>query len=68
MAAVNDGKLKEQIHYRTSNGESFATSIEDILTHVALHGSYHRGQIAASLRMAEIAPPATDYIFFVRGD
>jgi uncharacterized damage-inducible protein DinB len=38
-----------------------------MLTHVALHGVHHRGQIAASLRSNEIEPPALDYIRFARG-
>jgi uncharacterized damage-inducible protein DinB len=33
---------------------------------VALHGSYHRGQIALLMRQGGGAPAATDYIAFVR--
>lgn len=68
LAAVHDEKLKERVQYHNSQGKSFDRSIGDILTHVALHGSYHRGQIASSLRMAEIAPPVTDYIYYVGGE
>jgi uncharacterized damage-inducible protein DinB len=38
-----------------------------MLTHVALHGVHHRGQIAASLRANGIDPPALDFIRFARG-
>jgi uncharacterized damage-inducible protein DinB len=38
-----------------------------MLTHVAMHGSYHRGQIAAALRAGGDIPSPTDYIAFVRG-
>ncbi len=31
-----------------------------------MHGTYHRGQIAAALRAADITPPNTDFITFVR--
>jgi uncharacterized damage-inducible protein DinB len=34
---------------------------------VALHGAYHRGQIAQLLRQNGAQPAATDYIGFVRG-
>jgi uncharacterized damage-inducible protein DinB len=33
-----------------------------VLTHVVLHGAYHRGQIAADLRAAGLEPPYTDFI------
>jgi uncharacterized damage-inducible protein DinB len=55
------------ITYRNSAGDEFTSTLEDILTHVSLHGAYHRGQIAASLRAAGDTPIPTDYIAFVRG-
>jgi uncharacterized damage-inducible protein DinB len=44
----------------------FQTPIKDLLMHVALHGSYHRGQIAQALRLAGGEPVNTDFITFVR--
>ena len=55
------------ITYRNSAGEQFTSTLEDILTHVSLHGAYHRGQIAASIRAAGDVPNPTDYIAFTRG-
>ncbi len=55
------------ITYRNSAGVEFTTQLEDILLHVALHGSYHRGQVAALLRSAGEEPIPTDYIQWVRG-
>ena len=55
------------ITYRNSAGDQFTSTLEDILTHVSLHGAYHRGQIAASLRAAGDVPSPTDYIAFARG-
>ena len=37
-----------------------------VLTHVALHGSYHRGQIAALIRSGGDEPINTDYIMWLR--
>ena len=54
------------ITYRNSAGDQFTSTLEDILTHVSLHGAYHRGQIAASLRAAGDTPIPTDYIAFAR--
>jgi uncharacterized damage-inducible protein DinB len=58
---------ERRITYRNSAGDQFTSTLEDILTHVSLHGAYHRGQIAASLRASGAVPIATDYIAFVRG-
>jgi uncharacterized damage-inducible protein DinB len=55
------------ITYRNSAGDQFTSTMEDILTHVSLHGAYHRGQIAISLRASGSVPIPTDYIAFVRG-
>jgi|SRR5215468_2908674 len=54
------------VKYRNLSGKEFSTSAGDILTHVALHGTYHRGQIALALRAEDIAPVDTDFITFVR--
>ena len=59
--------LEKPVTYRNSAGDQFTSTVEDILTHVAMHGSYHRGQIAAALRARGDTPSPTDYIAFVRG-
>jgi uncharacterized damage-inducible protein DinB len=59
--------LENLITYRNSVGDQFTSTVEDILTHVAMHGSYHRGQIAAALRAGGDTPSPTDYIAFARG-
>ncbi|MCR8658596.1 DinB family protein [Paenibacillus endoradicis] len=58
--------LDNVITYSNSKGEQFNSSIREILTHVALHGQYHRGQINMRLRQAGCDPVSTDYIVFVR--
>jgi uncharacterized damage-inducible protein DinB len=59
--------MRRAITYRNSAGDEYTSTLEDILTHVSLHGAYHRGQIAASVRAAGDTPTATDYIAFARG-
>jgi uncharacterized damage-inducible protein DinB len=59
--------LRRPVHYRNSAGQEFDSAIEDILVHVAMHGSYHRGQVALLVRDAGAEPQPTDYIAFVRG-
>jgi uncharacterized damage-inducible protein DinB len=63
----DDRTLERTVHYRNSAGAEFDSKVSDILLHVALHGSYHRGKVAAALRAAGAEPAATDYIGFVRG-
>ncbi|MCM3727321.1 damage-inducible protein DinB [Neobacillus cucumis] len=54
------------IVYKNSTGKKFSTAVQDILTHVALHGQYHRGQINRLLREEGFEPVNLDYITFVR--
>jgi len=58
--------LARVVAYKTSAGHPYESTVEDILLHVALHGSYHRGQIATLLRQGGSEPVATDYIVFSR--
>ncbi|HEV2018730.1 MAG TPA: DinB family protein [Gemmatimonadaceae bacterium] len=59
--------MERAITYRNSASDEYTSTLEDILTHVSLHGAYHRGQIAASVRAAGDTPIPTDYIAFTRG-
>ena len=47
-------------------GEAFSMPAWQIVLHLSNHGSYHRGQVSATLRAAGIAPPATDLILWFR--
>ena len=55
-----------EIRYSNLAGKSFASSLSDILIHLANHGTYHRGQIATLLRQQGLEPLPTDYIFYCR--
>jgi uncharacterized damage-inducible protein DinB len=63
----DDAALERTVHYRNSAGREFDSKVSDILLHVALHGTYHRGKIAAALRASGAEPAPTDYIGFARG-
>lgn len=67
VARCSDAALDAVITYRTSTGQELRSTVRDILLHVALHGSYHRGQLALLARAAGAEPAATDYIVFTRG-
>ncbi|MDQ6799639.1 MAG: hypothetical protein M3041_02250 [Acidobacteriota bacterium] len=54
------------VEYVNSKGEKWTSRADDILTHVVLHGAYHRGQIATIVRGSGETPAYTDYIHCVR--
>jgi uncharacterized damage-inducible protein DinB len=57
--------LDKLIFYTNSKGTEFNHSVRDILTHVALHGQYHRGQINSKLRATSFEPVNIDFIKFL---
>jgi len=59
--------LSRVVHYTNSAGDDFESRVDDILLHVVLHGMYHRGQVALTLRQEGQTPSPTDFIAFVRG-
>jgi uncharacterized damage-inducible protein DinB len=58
--------LARMVPYLNSKGERWTTSVDDVLAHVVLHSSYHRGQIALVLREGGAEPAYTDYAHCVR--
>lgn len=66
LAALTEPGLEREAEYRNSTGAAFRTRVVDVLTHVALHGSHHRGQVARAVRAIGVAPVNTDYITYVR--
>jgi uncharacterized damage-inducible protein DinB len=67
VESLDEIGLDSGVTYKNSAGVEFTSSFRDILLHVALHGAYHRGQIAAAIRAGGDTPAPTDYIAFVRG-
>lgn len=67
MDRLTPDDLPREVAYKNSAGQAFSTPIVDILTHVATHGSYHRGQVALRIRRDGGIPAPTDFIAFVRG-
>jgi uncharacterized damage-inducible protein DinB len=57
---------ESKVDYENSKGERWLSSVDDILTHVVMHGTYHRGQIATVVRQGGETPAYTDYIHAVR--
>jgi uncharacterized damage-inducible protein DinB len=66
LAELENEDLEDGRGYRNTKGEFWTSTVGDILTHVAMHSSYHRGQIAAAMRESGNEPAYTDYIHAVR--
>jgi uncharacterized damage-inducible protein DinB len=66
FTTLDGAALEKRRDYANSQGALFSTQTVDMLLQVALHGSWHRGQIAMLMRKAGLEPAATDYILFVR--
>lgn len=63
---ITAGDLSQSISYKNSKGETWSSTIVDILTHVVMHSAYHRGQIASHMRANGQTPAYTDYIHGIR--
>ena len=67
ISETEESEFERMVDYQNSKGTSFQSSLQDILAHIVNHGTHHRAQVAARLRELGIAPPPTDYVFWVRG-
>jgi uncharacterized damage-inducible protein DinB len=60
------GDFGTVLEYKNSRGDAWQNTYEDVLMHVANHGTYHRAQIASRLKEIGLVPPVTDYIAYRR--
>ena len=68
ILSLTENGFQKKISYKNSRGIDFTTSLEDIFTHMALHGTYHRGQIMLLMRNSGLDVVTTDYAMFMRED
>lgn len=67
---LNEGEdaFEREVTYTNSAGKTFTNRVVDILLHVAMHGSYHRGMTSILTRRSGGVAAPTDFIAFVRGE
>lgn len=58
--------LDVRVRYRTSEGVQHENTFRELLSHVLMHSSIHRGNIMLKLREDGFEPPKTDYIIYLR--
>jgi len=66
LAGLDETEISRVFEYRALEGDRFRNRVEDLLTQLFGHSSYHRGQVAALVRELGGAPAVTDYLFWVR--
>jgi uncharacterized damage-inducible protein DinB len=66
LELITAGDVAQTVSYKNSKGESWTSSIVDVLTHVVMHSAYHRGQIASHMRESGKTPAYTDFIHAIR--
>jgi len=66
LASQTDQEIEQTFEYKSLDAGRFRNRIEDILTQLFGHSSYHRGQIAMLIRAAGGEPAITDLIFWCR--
>lgn len=62
----NAPALERAINYKSLSGTPFQSTLREMLMHVALHGMYHRGQIATILSRLGGPTVSTDLIAYYR--
>lgn len=66
LAGLNDADLARVFEYTAFDGSRFRNTLEEILTQLFGHSSYHRGQIAMLVKTAGGTPAITDYVYWCR--
>jgi uncharacterized damage-inducible protein DinB len=66
VAAADETRLDEMLHYRTTKGDPQRTPLRYVLAHFFNHQTHHRGQAHCLLSQTSVAPPSLDMIMFLR--
>ena len=63
---ADESLLERSAAYKTSGGIPHENTFRELLTHVLLHSSIHRGNIVLQMRDEGLEPPKIDYILYLR--
>lgn len=66
ISSMDDPGFEGILNYANMAGQPHTNTVQDVLTHVINHATYHRGQIIYLIRDKGIKPPSTDYIRYAR--
>jgi uncharacterized damage-inducible protein DinB len=63
---LHDDHLTRDVRYTSSEGQAYFSTLDEILTHVFNHSTYHRGQIARLVTECGGRRAVTDFIALTR--
>lgn len=66
LRRFDEDGLDIRARYRTSEGKPYENTFRELLTHVLMHSSIHRGNVVLKLRDDGFEPPKIDYIIYLR--
>ncbi len=66
FAKLDEAETERVIAYRSTEGESYENTVQEILTQLFGHSIHHRAQIAQLFRTLGEEPPLADFIFWAR--
>lgn len=65
---ITAAELGEKIAFTFTDGDKGYMSREEMLTHVVLHGGYHRGEVGRILTELAVETPWDTFAVFLHGD
>jgi uncharacterized damage-inducible protein DinB len=66
LKRFDDEAIGFYVKYKTSEGIPYENTFREMLSHVLIHSSTHRGNIMLKLREEGFQPPTIDYIIYLR--
>ncbi len=66
LKRFDDEAIGLYVKYKTSEGIPCENTFRELLSHVLIHSSTHRGNIMLKLREEGFQPPTIDYIIYLR--
>ncbi len=63
-ASLSEDRLDSVLAYTDSRGTPYNRVLWQLMTHVANHGTYHRGEVAMALTALGHNPGDLDYVYF----
>ncbi|HEY5639714.1 MAG TPA: DinB family protein [Dehalococcoidia bacterium] len=64
VSDLTDVRIEAPLEFRDSSGRALSRPLWQLMTHVANHGTYHRGEIAMMLTAAGHSPGDLDFVFW----
>lgn len=66
LKGLDHAELGRRFEYRTTEGDTFSNSVEEILTQLYGHAHHHRGQVMSIVRRLGGRPAPVDYVYWTR--